>query len=200
MCETCKLPTASLRAPNRHPSFYSQSHRTLIDDAKLVLSRMRQNTTECNRMRQNATKCNENSCPPARAHARGNYGTPEIPEEPEERARGNGVPFPFSRHGLRPDRNGLRPDRRGSDSTSFPRVSSFPHPRTSLPHTPTSFPRRRGSIAPRPQRIRRIARSCRPRNRPVNKSNEPRILTLGRRADDCATIRAPEHTTEEIRA
>lgn len=38
-----------------------------------------------------------------------------------------------------------------------------------------------------------------PQNRRANKSNEPRTLALGRRSNDCATIPAPEHTTEEIR-
>ena len=48
--------------------------------------------------------------------------------------------------------------------TSFPHPpTSFPHPPTSFPHPPTSFPRRRESpVAPRSQRSRRIARSCRP--------------------------------------
>ncbi len=56
MCETCKLPVESLRAPNRHPSFHSQSQRAPGDDAKLAVRRIRQNSTECNRTRQNATK------------------------------------------------------------------------------------------------------------------------------------------------
>ena len=56
MCETCKPPVASLRAPNRHPSFYPQSQRAPRSDAKLAVRRIRQNSTECNRIRQNATK------------------------------------------------------------------------------------------------------------------------------------------------
>ena len=56
MCETCKLPTASLRAPNRHPSSHSQSQRTPRDDAKLAVDRIRQNATVSNKMQQNVTK------------------------------------------------------------------------------------------------------------------------------------------------
>ena len=48
--------------------------------------RRRQNPTECNTIQQDASGCNENSCP---------------------RARHNGVPLDFSRHGLRPARSGL---------------------------------------------------------------------------------------------
>ncbi len=46
MRETSKLPTASLRAPNRHLSFHSQSPRAPRDDAKLAVSKILQNATE----------------------------------------------------------------------------------------------------------------------------------------------------------
>ena len=72
MCQTCNLPTASLRASNHHPSFHSQSRRTPRDDAKLTVSKMRQNATETR------------ARPPAHTRAR------------------QTLPFPFSRHGLPP--------------------------------------------------------------------------------------------------
>ena len=84
MRETSELPTASLRAANRHPSFYAQPHRAPRQDAKLALSRIRQNPTQCNTVRQHTTKTRARAC-----------------------ARGNGIPFPFPRHGLRPDRRGF---------------------------------------------------------------------------------------------
>ena len=56
MRETCKLPTASLRAPNRHPSSHYQSQRTPRDDTKLAVSKIRHNTTGSNKMQQNVTK------------------------------------------------------------------------------------------------------------------------------------------------
>ena len=84
MCETCKPPVASLRAPNRHPSLYPQSQRAPRDDAKLTVRRIRQNSTEYDRMRQNATK--------TRARTR---------------ARQRRSVFPFPRHGLRPGRSGF---------------------------------------------------------------------------------------------
>ena len=84
MCETSELPAVPLRAPNRHPSFYPQSQRAPRDDAKLAVSRIRHNSTQSNRIQQNPTKI--------RVCAR---------------ARGNGVPFPFSRHGLPPRHSGF---------------------------------------------------------------------------------------------
>ena len=50
MSETCKLPTASLRPLNRHPSFHSQSQRTPRDDAKLAVSMIRQNPTKSDKI------------------------------------------------------------------------------------------------------------------------------------------------------
>ncbi len=84
MRETSELPTASLHAPNRHPSFHAQLHRAPRQDAKLALSRIRRNATGCNTVRQHATKTRARAC-----------------------ARGNGIPFPFSRHELRPARRGF---------------------------------------------------------------------------------------------
>ena len=46
MCEICKLPTASLRALNRRPSFCPQSQRAPRDDLKLAVSKIRQDATE----------------------------------------------------------------------------------------------------------------------------------------------------------
>ena len=66
MRETSELPTASLHAASRHPSFYAQPQRAPRHDAKLALSRIRQNPTQCNTVRQHATKTR------ARACARGN--------------------------------------------------------------------------------------------------------------------------------
>ena len=62
MCETCKPPVASLRAPNRHRSFHSQSQRAPRSDAKLAVRKIRQNTTECDKMLRKLV----------RARARGN--------------------------------------------------------------------------------------------------------------------------------
>lgn len=56
MCETSELPAVSLRAPNRHPSFYPQSQRPPRADAKLAVSRIRHNSTQSNRIQQNPTK------------------------------------------------------------------------------------------------------------------------------------------------
>ncbi len=67
MPEICNLPTESLRASNRHPSFYSQ---IAARAKRRCQTRGQQNSTECHTIRQNATRCNENSCP--RARARGN--------------------------------------------------------------------------------------------------------------------------------
>ena len=101
MRETSKLPTASLRAPNRHLSFHSQSPRAPRGDTKLAVSKILQNATE--------------SDEPLRKLVRA-------------RARGNGIPFPSSRHmdcaqvaapGVIPtkagifSRRGLRPRRNG---------------------------------------------------------------------------------------
>ena len=80
MHETCKLPTASLRASNLHPS--SAPNRGAPQET-MPNSRSAKSDT----VRQNATGRNENSCTRARA-------------------RGNGVPFPFPWHELRPDRSG----------------------------------------------------------------------------------------------
>ena len=101
MPETCKLPTASLRAPNRHPSFHSQSQRAQRDDAKLATGRIRHNATGYDRAQRKLV--------PARAHAR---------------VGGNGVPFPFPRHGLRPGRSGFlelpSPSRHANRSNETP--------------------------------------------------------------------------------
>ena len=68
-----------------------------------------QNATKCGEMRQKSTKIDRNSCPPACARARGNF-----------------VPFPFSRHGMRPGGLGI--------------PASCPcHPRISLRH-PRAIP------------------------------------------------------------
>ena len=72
MRETSELPTASLRAPNPHPSSYPQSPRTPRDDAKFAVGKIRQNSTQSDRIPHDATKTR------ARAHAR---------------VGGNGVPF-----------------------------------------------------------------------------------------------------------
>ncbi len=87
MPETCKLPTASLRAPNRHPS--STPNRNIHQET-MPNSR----SAESDRIRHNATGYDraQRKLVPARAHAR---------------VRGNGVPFPFPRHGLRPGRIGF---------------------------------------------------------------------------------------------
>ena len=164
MCETCNLPTVSLRAPNRHPSFYPQSQRAPRADAKLAVSRIRHNLTQSNRIQQNPTKirvcarargngvpfpfcetipqrrqpqCAKHAiCRPCRSAPRTvtRHSTPNrsAPQEPmpnsrsagfdtirhnptksnenscvRTRARGNGVPFPFSGHGLPPRRSGF---------------------------------------------------------------------------------------------
>ena len=52
MRETSKLPTASLRAPNRHLSFHSQSPRA----KRRYQTRGQQNSTECDRVRRTTTK------------------------------------------------------------------------------------------------------------------------------------------------
>ena len=102
MRETCKLPTASLHAANRHPSFHAQSQRPPRDGAKLALSRIRQNLAQCNTVRQHTTKIRARAC-----------------------ARGNGIPFLFSRHELRPARRGFlelpSPNRYANKSNRTPR-------------------------------------------------------------------------------
>ena len=79
MRETSNLPTASLRAPNHHPSFHSQSPRAPTSDAKFAVSRILQNSTKLDRIRQKST---------------------ETRARPRAHARGNDVPLGFSRHGL----------------------------------------------------------------------------------------------------
>ena len=73
MRETCNLPTASLRAPNRHLSFHSQSPRAPRGDVRMrcfsgtgfpiaarakrrYQTRGQQNSTECDRVRRTTTK------------------------------------------------------------------------------------------------------------------------------------------------
>ena len=56
MRETSELPTASIHAPNRHPSFHAQSQRAQRHDAKLAICRIRQIPTQCNTVQQHATK------------------------------------------------------------------------------------------------------------------------------------------------
>ncbi len=167
MRETSELPTASLRASivTRHSRTHPchscthprHSHPVYVIPAKAGIhpaastlpkrrpsSRRRRKSTQCDGAQRSTTK----------TRAR-----------PRTRARGNGIPLDFSRHGLPPAA------RSGLDSTSFPHPptsfphspTSFPHPPTSFPHSPTSFPRRRESpVAPGSQRSRRTARSCRP--------------------------------------
>ncbi len=67
MRETSKLPTASLRALSRRPSFHCRSQGAPKSRCQI---RRRQNSTECHTIRQNTTRCNRNSC--TRARARGN--------------------------------------------------------------------------------------------------------------------------------
>ena len=172
MCETSELPAVPLRAPNRHPSFYSQSQRVPRADAKLAVSRIRHNSTQSNKIQQNPTKIrvctrahareatasrflsakpyprgdNRNvrnirtagraaprpkpspvillpiaARPKSRCQTRGQQDSTQFdtiqqnPTKSDEnscvrtraRARGNGVPFPFSRHGLPPRRSGF---------------------------------------------------------------------------------------------
>ena len=161
MCEIYNLPTVSLRAPNRHPSFYPQSQRAPRADAKLAVSRIRHNSTQSNKIRRkfvcahararqrrsvsflrNHTQrrqpqCAKHpNCRPCRSapqivtrHSTPNRSAPQEPmpnsrsagfdtirHNPTKsdenscvrtRARGNGVPFPFSRHGLSPGRSGF---------------------------------------------------------------------------------------------
>ena len=116
MRETSKLPTESLRAPNRHLSFHSQSPRAPRGDTKLAVSKILQNATE--------------SDEPLRKLVRA-------------RARGNGIPFPFSRHGLHPS---SFPRRRESSLGMDCALSSFPRRRESslgMDCALSSFPRRR---------------------------------------------------------
>ena len=82
MPEICKLPTESLRAPNRHPSFYPQ---IAARAKRRCQTRGQEDSTQSNTIQQNAAKCGENSC--ARTRAR------------QQRS------LPSSRHGLRPGRN-----------------------------------------------------------------------------------------------
>ena len=63
MPETCKLPTASLRAPSRHPS---SAPNHCARQETMPNSR----SAEFDTMQQDTTGRNENSCPRARAHAR----------------------------------------------------------------------------------------------------------------------------------
>ena len=106
MCEICKLPTASLRALNRRPSFHSQSQRTPRDDLKLAVSKIRQDATEFSELQRKLV--------PARARGNGYSKTPpsapgQCPPEREAthrspatvrraapmpvRTRGNSVPY-----------------------------------------------------------------------------------------------------------
>ena len=77
MCETCRLPTA----PNRQPPLRAQSQRAARADAKLAVSRIRQNATESDEAQRKLV----------RARAR----------------EATAFRSPFSRHGLRPGRSGL---------------------------------------------------------------------------------------------
>ena len=49
MCETCSLPIAPLRAPNRQPPLRLQSQRAARDGDELTVDRNRHNATEYNR-------------------------------------------------------------------------------------------------------------------------------------------------------
>ena len=82
MPETCKLPTASLHDPNRYSSSAPNRgapQETMPNSRSAEFDRIRHNATGCSRMQ---------------------------PKLVRARARGNGVPFPFPRHELRPDRSG----------------------------------------------------------------------------------------------
>ena len=84
MRETSELPTASLRAPNPHPSSYPQSPRTPRDDAKFAVGKIRQNTTESHTMQRKLV--------PARTRARG-IPSRHSREGGNPRARPRSVPF-----------------------------------------------------------------------------------------------------------
>ena len=109
MCETCNLPTAPLRAPNRQPPICPQSQRSARDGGKLSVDGNRQNATGCSRAQRKLV--------PARARPHAFHASwlqsQQSRARPRPHARGNGVPFPFSRHGLRLARSRL-------DSLSIP--------------------------------------------------------------------------------
>ena len=67
MPEICKLPTESLRAPNRHPSFYPQ---IAARAKRRCQTRGQEDSTQSNTIQQNAAKCGENSCARTRARQR----------------------------------------------------------------------------------------------------------------------------------
>ena len=114
----------------------------------------RRSQTHGRQIRQNPTKIDRNSCPPARARAHEATASVSSPHRRHSRThpRHSRTHPRHSRTHPRHSREGGNPSPPGRsrlDSTSFP-------------HPPTSFPRRRESIAPRPQRIGRTARSRRP--------------------------------------
>ena len=94
MPEICNLPTESLRASNRHPSFYSKTPRAPRDDAKLAVSKIRQNATQSDRMPHDATKL-----VPARTRARQRNSVPLLSAwiaPRSQRILGVAVPEPSS--------------------------------------------------------------------------------------------------------
>ena len=67
ICQTCKLPTAPLRAPNPPPSSYPQSP---AHPKRRHQTHRQQNAAKCDRMRQNATKTRARPPAPPRARQR----------------------------------------------------------------------------------------------------------------------------------
>ena len=164
MCETYNLPTASLRAPNHHPSFHSQSPRAPTADDKFALDRMR----------QNATKIDRNSCPPACARARqrrsvgflsawiahvaadSTYPTTVIPTHHRHSRTHHRHSRTHHRHSHTHHRHSCT---RARHSHTHPR-HSHTHPRHSRNHPRHS--REGGNPLPTSHRIRRIPWSPRP--------------------------------------
>ena len=100
MCETSKLPSAPLRAPNRHSAANRSAPQETTPNAR---------SAKFYRTQQNPAKSDRNSC----AHAR------ELPQPPPSFPRRRESPscttrvipakagIPFSRHVLRPGHSGL---------------------------------------------------------------------------------------------
>ena len=144
MCETCNLPTAPLRAPNRQPPICPQSQRSARDGGKLAVDGNRQNATGCSRAQRKLVparararqrpyvECAARNSSPARPRARARGATVHRRIEaslhrcPPAHTRGNGVPFPFSRYGLRPGCSRL-------DSLSIPPGLVNPAPTHVIP-------------------------------------------------------------------
>ena len=178
MPEICKLPTESLRAPNRHPSFYPQ---IAARAKRRCQTRGQEDSTQSNTMQHSTTTGNENSC----AHAR-------------ERQRRS---LPSSRHGLRPGRNAfleLQPPNRHANRSNETDRTAISHGHHVNMIRPNHQTRRRSVTSLNACDIIVPYRDTRPEPHRMNRSHPPMrtiaaaiLSLLGMAAVACGSTTPP---------